>query len=239
MLLIGRVDQELAEAVVAGRVVARRRTDQGDHVVAEVRAAGPDLPTGDQPAAIDPLAARPQRGEVGPGVRFAHADAEIAFAADDARQDRLPLLLGAEAKQERTALAIGDPVQSDRSARRQQFLGDDVAIERGQLMAAILLRPRHAQPTLGTQLAAELGGVARRPGVRHRGEAAGGEFFRQKSPDVGAELFRFGAQVDFRKAEASGCHARVSGAKGICPVLGGDYGAEAARCKRLRRFLPT
>src|SRR3546814_5792316 len=82
-----------------------------------MRAAGPDLAAVHEPAAVDLLAGRSQGGEVRARIRFAHADAEVALAAGDARQDALTLLLCAEAEQERAALAVRDPVQRHRLLR--------------------------------------------------------------------------------------------------------------------------
>src|SRR5690606_30077282 len=166
------VDEDLAEAVMPAGFVARGGADERDHVVAKMRAAGPDLPPVDLPPAVDLGGGRAERGEIGARVGLAHADAEIAFAAHDTRQDGLALFLRAEPEQQRAALPVGDPVERHGRAGRKQFLGDDVAIQRGPLVAAILLRPGHAEPALGAELAAEFGRVAGGPGIGGGSEAA-------------------------------------------------------------------
>src|SRR3546814_21047616 len=98
------VDEELAEAIVPGGVVARRGADQCDHIVAEMRAAGPDLAAVHEPAAVDLLAGRSPGGEVRARIRFANADAEVALAAGDARP---AALTDRESAVEGTRAALG------------------------------------------------------------------------------------------------------------------------------------
>ena len=63
------------------------------------------------------------------------------------------------------ALAVRHPVRGDRRARREHLLEHDVALERRALVAAVLLRPRHADPAARAHLQAELAVVAA-PGPR-------------------------------------------------------------------------
>src|SRR3546814_8008989 len=68
------------------------------------------------------------------------ADAEIAFSGRDAGEVVALLLLAAEFQHHRTALAVGDPVRADGNGCSQQFLGHDIAFERGTGLTAIFLR---------------------------------------------------------------------------------------------------
>src|SRR5713226_10472576 len=107
-----------------------------------MRIARPDLGAVDAIAALDVLGPRADRGQVRARIGLAHADGEGQLALGDARKKALPLLLGAEAQEEGAALAVGDPVGGDGSARGQAFLEDDIALQRGPLVAAVLLRDR-------------------------------------------------------------------------------------------------
>jgi hypothetical protein len=51
------------------------------------------------------------------------------LAVRNAGQKREALLLGAIAQQQGRALPVDNPMRADRSARRQQFLGHDIAFE--------------------------------------------------------------------------------------------------------------
>src|SRR5579862_3933645 len=52
-------------------------------------------------------------------------------------------------------------MRADRCARREQLLGDDIAFEKALLAAAVALWPGHADPALGAEPAAEIGGAVR------------------------------------------------------------------------------
>src|SRR3546814_19579912 len=86
------------------------------------------------------------------------ADAEIAFSGRDAGEVVALLLLAAEFQHHRTALAVGDPVRADGNGCSQQFLGHDIAFERGTGLTAIFLWPGQADPAF------------RRDALRHRSE---------------------------------------------------------------------
>src|SRR5260370_21372716 len=131
----------------------RRCPDERDHVMRDMGAAGPDLGAGELPAALHGYGAAADRGEVGARIGLAHADAEIGLAAADAGQEALALRLGAEAQQERPALAVGGPVRGDRGAGDEDLLGDDVALARGALAAAVAALPGPAGPTLRAEAA--------------------------------------------------------------------------------------
>ena len=206
-LMIGRmrdvrrleVDQDLAQPLVAIAVLARG-AHQRDAVVVAMGARGPDLGAVDPEAARHRLGTGADRGKVGARVGLAHADREEALAGGDARQDRLALLLAAEAQQQRAGLAVGDPVGAGGRAVAQQLLGDDVALEEALLRAAILLGPGDADPALLAELAAEL----RREGIP-AGEAVLrlhlGQRLLEESADFDTQLFRFGRQVKRREFE--------------------------------------
>jgi hypothetical protein len=134
----------------------RRRAREHDAVVGPVRVAGPDLGAGDLPAAFDLLGARAHRGQVGARVGLAHADAEVALAAGDPRQDLATRPLAAVPQDLRTALPVGDPVRTDRRPAGEELLDNDVALEHRSLGAAVLARPAHADPAARADLAAEL-----------------------------------------------------------------------------------
>ena len=135
-----QIDQELADPAVPVVLLRRPGAAEQDHVVGQMRVAGPDLGAVDHVAALH-LAHRAgaHRGEIGADVGLAHADAEEAFAGGDARQDRLLLLLGADAQDRGAGLAVGDPVRADRGAGGQHFLQHHVAFERG------CVRARHSR----------------------------------------------------------------------------------------------
>src|SRR6185437_5810056 len=88
----------------------------------------------------------------------------IHLAGGDLGQKECLLFLGAEAQQIGAALAIRDPVGADRRAGGEHLLDHHVALVGGALLAAVLLRPGHAEPAALGHLAAELGA----PAVRHR-----------------------------------------------------------------------
>src|SRR5206468_12683618 len=116
-------------------------------------------------ASFDVLGPRADRGEIRARVGLAHADGEGELAPGDPGEKALPLLLGAEAEEEGAALAVGHPVGGDGRPRGQAFLEHDIALEGRPLVAAVLLRPHHADPAAGAELARELA-VAAAPGKR-------------------------------------------------------------------------
>ena len=81
---------------------------------------------------------------------------EADFAAGDARQDLLFHLFRAVLEDHGAALAVGDEVRPGRRGDGAELLGDDVAVEVAALVAAVLLRPRHADPALGADALGEL-----------------------------------------------------------------------------------
>ena len=140
-------------AVFLGR---RRCAEQAEHVVGDVRVAGPDLGAVDQPAAVGLCRLGLGGEQVGARARLAHADHEAHFAAADARQDVHLDVLGRIFQQDRAALAVGDEVQSHRRVGDAEFLCHHVAFEEAALVPAVFLRPGHADPALGADAPAEL-----------------------------------------------------------------------------------
>src|SRR5690606_14022008 len=187
------VDQELRHAAVT-RFRSVRRPDQRDHVVREVGAAGPELAAIDDPAIAVARRAGADRGEIGPGVGFAHADAERDFAANDPGDDLRRQRIGRVADQERAALSIGDPVRRYRGARREELLEHDVALEGAALPAAESLRPGHADPSTLTELAAELP-VAPGPVLGAPGGGIVGEILRDELANFRSQLLAGGREL--------------------------------------------
>src|SRR3569623_1386241 len=121
-----------------------------------MRGGGPYFGAGDAPSARHRLGTRAHRGEIGPRIGLAHADAEDAVAGGDARQDRFALRLAAELEQGRPALPVGDPVRRDRRAGGERLLDHDFTFERRSLMPAIALWPSHAEPAARAERPAEI-----------------------------------------------------------------------------------
>ena len=135
-----------------------------------------------------------------------------SFAGGDPRQDVL-LLVGADAQDQRAGLAIGDPVQRDRRTGGQHFLQHDVAFQRGALMAAILLRPGHADPAARPILRLNSASMPVQDSrVLHR--LAIGQLGFQEVADFQAQSFGFGRRRWGREAE--GVHRR--GPRGRLPA---------------------
>ena len=196
-----QVDEELAQALLLLRPFRiRLRAHQRDHHVRLVGMRGPHLLAADAPAVRRLRAARAHRGEIGPRVGLAHADAEEALAAHDGRQEALALGLGAEAQQQRPALPVSRPMGGDRRPGDEQLLGHDVALQRGALAAAIAARPGHADPAACGQLAAE-GGIEHRPAVGAALGRQAGRLGAQELAHLGAQRGDAGRQLDGVKGE--------------------------------------
>src|SRR5207247_4531999 len=154
--------------------------------------------------AVDLRGARADRREVRARVRLAHADGEGELAAHDAGQDALALRFGAEPEEQRTALAIRHPVHADRCAGREHLLHHDVTLEERALAAAVLLRPRHADPAAGADALAELAiEAAPRARALHRVGAA--ELLVEELAHLLAE--GFGLWREIAEREVEGRHA--------------------------------
>ena len=182
----------------AWRVDFLGRAHQRDHVVGVLRAGGPDFLAVDAPPAIDLSRARAHGGEIGARSRFAHADAEIGFAARDAGKKAQALFLRAEAQQQRPALPVSHPMRAHRRARREHFLQHHIAFGIRARVPAIFLRPCHAEPAARAQRLAEFG-IVPRPRTRpaHRGHFR--NCFPEKRAHIGAQRFGLRRQIIWRE----------------------------------------
>jgi hypothetical protein len=195
------VDQELRQAMTAVLLGRGRGAEQADHVVGDVRIAGPDFCAVDQPAAVRLRRFRLRREQVGAGIRLAHADREAHLAAADARQYVHLDVLGRVLHQDRTALAVGDEVQAHRCVGDAELFRHDVTLEEVALVPAISLRPGHADPALGADAAAEFLAVRVAVTGARRIERAGGHFIRQERAHLVAQRVAFGRQADLVEVE--------------------------------------
>src|SRR6516162_11007909 len=212
-----------------------------------MRAAGPDLATIDQPTAVGLGRAGRGREDVRARVGLAEADAEAQLAASDLRQDFLPDLLLAVAQDDRAALPIGGRVCAGRCTRRQHLLRHHIALEMRALVAAVLLRPGHADPALSPDSAAEL--ARERPLAVARDKGPGLCLLAQNRPDLLAQFFGLGRQFDRVETEAQihYCLAvpvslRALGNKGpeLVGAMCGDHPPEALgpQCLVAELFAP-
>ncbi|MGY2914950.1 hypothetical protein ACVWYP_000580 [Bradyrhizobium sp. USDA 3262] len=144
-----------------------------------------------------------RREQVGAGVRLAHSDGEADLAAADPRQDVHLDVLGGVFQQHRPALAVGDEEAPGRRVRHPHLLSDHIALEERTFLAAIFLRPGHAEPALGADAAGEFRRVivlaVRRVGI----ESAGGDFLGEEGAHLLAELLALFRQAD--RIETKGC----------------------------------
>ena len=198
------LDQKLGQAVTAVFLGRLRRPEDRDHVVGDMRRRGPDLGAVDEIAAVGLGRARLRGEQVGAGVRLAHADRKADLAAADARQDvHLDVFRGVF-QQHRPALAVGDEEAPRRRVGDAHLLGHHVTFEEGALLAAIFLRPGHAEPALG----ADPAGKFRRVGVFAVGlvriEGAGGDFLGEEGAHFLAQLLALLGQADRIETEGSG-----------------------------------
>src|SRR5580704_13884417 len=168
-----------------------------------MRRRGPDLGAVDEIAAIGLGRARFRREQIGAGVRLAHADGKADLAAADARQDVHLDVLGRIFEQDRAALAVGDEEAAGRRVGDAHFFRHDVAFQERALVAAILLRPGHADPAALTDLARERRHVGVLAVRLERRESAGGDFLREEGAYLFTKLLAFLRQAD--RIETKGC----------------------------------
>src|SRR3954454_16541248 len=135
-------------------------TDQRNQVVHSMRVRCPDLAAVDHPAAVTSFGARADCGEIRTGVRLAHADAEEAFAAADARDDRAFRLLAAMAQDLWTRLAIGNPMCPARRTSGEHLFGHDEPHQARLRSTTVLLWPgdamKPAAPTRALKAASKV-----------------------------------------------------------------------------------
>ena len=206
------VDQELAQPVTAVGFGRRRGAEQADHVVGAVRVAGPYLAPGQRPApARRRFGAGLRREQVGARFGLAHADAERAFPARDARQYRALRLLVGVAQQHRAGLPIGDEMRLRRRVGGQHFLADDMAFEETALPPAVTPGPRHADPAARADAPAELAVERAAPG---RVDGPRGDFPGQKRAHFGAQPFGLRGQADRGEVQRGRHGAAASAAQG-------------------------
>ena len=91
-------------------------------------------------------------------------------------------------------------MRSGRRAGRQHFLRHDIALEMRALAAAIFLRPGHADPPLGADLAAEF--ARERPLAAIGGKGSRLDLLAQKGADLLAQFLGLGRQLDRIEAKA-------------------------------------
>src|SRR6185437_3820576 len=94
-------------------------------------------------------------------------------------------------------------VVAGRGAVRQHLLDHDIAFEVAALLPAVFLRPGHADPALGADLAGKGGGIVVAAALR--AERAGVDLLPQESANLLAELDAFGRQIDRVELE-TGAH---------------------------------
>ena len=198
------VDQELGEAVPAVLPGRRRGAEQPDHIVGDMRIAGPNLCAVDQPSAIRLRRFGFRCEQIGASARLAHPDDEADLATANAGQDVHFDVLGRVFEQDRAALAIGDEVQTHRGVCHPEFLGHHMPLEEASLVPAIFFRPGHADPPLGADAAAERVivrvAMAGPVGI----ERAGRHLPRNESPHLPAQLLALGRQAYLIETEFGG-----------------------------------
>src|SRR2546427_4602878 len=199
-LRVAQIDEELCQPLV---LLVRHdlRAEERDRVVGEMGVRRPYLGAVDEVAALGLRRARADGGQIGARIRLAHADGEGQLAANDPRQNALPLCLGSEAQKEWATLPVRNPVSADGRAGGEHLLHHHVALEEGALVAAVLLGPRHADPAARADAARELAVEATpRLGPLHGGGAA--ELLFEKLTHLGAETLGLGGQVVEREARS-------------------------------------
>ena len=110
--------------------------------------ASPEFASLDPPSTVDLLSLGFEREQIRARVRLTHPDTEVAFTLDDLRQDLLAYFRIAIAKQHRSALAIGYPMRPHRRARREQFFGGGITLEKAAFGAAVFGWPGQSRSAL-------------------------------------------------------------------------------------------
>ena len=108
---------------------ARVRSGQQRTPLRELRAGGPDLLTGDPPAAVDLGGLGGQAGQIGTGARLGEQLAPDHLAAEGRRQEALLLFVGAE-RDDRRDDPRGDAHLRALDSAGRELLGDDDLLDR-------------------------------------------------------------------------------------------------------------
>jgi hypothetical protein len=175
-------DQELADAPMrAGRGIGA-----GDQVAVLrlAREARPDLLTADDEPVATRLGARRQADQIAAGVGLAHADAEGELAPRDSGHELSTLRLAAVCQQRRPDLAVPEPVRRHGSAREQQLLGHDQAVQVAALRPPVPLGPGQPDPATRAQTRREGAVEAGDPAVLGDGTIAERRIVPKKRPNL-------------------------------------------------------
>ena len=140
-------------------------------------------------------------------------------------------LFAAVAHEHRAALPIRDPVRPHRRARREQLLGDHVALEEGPLAPAVAPGPRHADEPLLAAAPAELRRVAVEPRAEARDEGPGG---RSRAREIRARAHAGARWPRGVASTRSGC----SGSRQAHRTTAA-FGTDGGRLSRIRRADPS
>ena len=179
----GGLHDELGKARVPVLRVEWAGSGQHDDLLRDVRTARPDLRPVEHPAIIGSGGPGLRGREVRPRAVLAHPDRRVQASRSDPRQQPAPLLFGAVRQQCGRDLPVGDPVRGDRGALRQQFLGDHVAVQVTQPMAAVFGRDGQTdEPGVG-QSGGKVRVPPRQPGVDGRPPAELGAIGGQELSD--------------------------------------------------------
>jgi len=141
--------------------------------------------------------------------------AKADLAAADARQDVHLDALGRVFQQHRAALPIGHEEAPRRCVGDAHFLRHHVTLEERALMAAILLRPGHADPAALADPAAKLLCIDVFAIGLERVEGAAGNLVGEKRAHFLAQAFAFGRQADRIETEGCGHFSLVPDVAGV------------------------
>jgi hypothetical protein len=196
-------DEQVADALVLRRV--RVGAGEQEAVVGVVAAGGPHLLAVDDPLVAVEHGLGLERGEVGAAVGLAEALAPAHRAVQDLREELLLLLLGAPLQDGGADERVAEEVGAQRRLGPGELLGEHDALHRGEALAAVLLRPRGADPATLEELRgpalverlALLGRHLQRLAALGGVDPAGGEVLLQPRADLGTERLGVGgvAQV--------------------------------------------
>ena len=142
-LLVHRHEQ-VGDAGVLGRVGVG--AGEQEAVVGVLGLGGPDLLAVDDPLVAVELGLALQAGEVGAGVGLGEALAPRRLALEDAGEELLLLLLGPPLQDRRADEGVAEEVAAHRGADPGELLVEHHVLHGRQALAAVLLRPRRADP---------------------------------------------------------------------------------------------